>query len=322
MKMLSFALLAVVSSGIAHAESLTLAPTEITEWKAVQARVESRDIVPARARIGGVIEELTISEGDLVTEGQRLGLIKDDKIAFQIAALDAQLAAFAAQLATAEAELQRGETLVTQGVVTRQRLAQLSTDVEVTRNQIAATQAQRAVLTQQESEGAIVAPADGRVLTVPATRGAVIMPGEPVATIGSGGFFLRLAVPERFAGTLQAGAEIRIATAGGEAAGRLAKVYPQIDNGRVIADVEVDKLDTAFVNARILVEVPVGRRMALLAPMAALSTRHGVDFISIENHAGTVVERTVIVGARQGEGDAALIEVISGLSVGDKVVLP
>jgi multidrug efflux pump subunit AcrA (membrane-fusion protein) len=112
MKMLSFALLVSVSASVAQAETLTLSPTEITEWKAVQARVESRDIVPARARIGGVIQELTISEGDLVTAGQQLGLVKDDKIAFQIAALDAQLAAYAAQLETAETELKRGETLV------------------------------------------------------------------------------------------------------------------------------------------------------------------------------------------------------------------
>ncbi|MDP2120176.1 MAG: efflux RND transporter periplasmic adaptor subunit [Hoeflea sp.] len=322
MKISSFALLVLASTSFAQAETLTLSLTEITEWKAVQARVESRDVVPARARIGGVIEELTISEGDLVTAGQQLGLVKDDKIAFQIAAQDAQLAAYAAQLATAEAELQRGETLVTQGVVTRQRLAQLSTDVEVIRNQIAATQASRAVLTQQETEGAVIAPADGRVLTVPATRGSVIMPGEPVATIGSGGFFLRLAVPERFAGDLQAGAEIRIATEGGEAAGRLAKLYPQIDNGRVIADVEVDTLDTAFVNARILVEVPIGKRSALLAPAGAVSTRHGIDFISVEGANGEVVERTVILGAPQDGGNEGMIEIISGLKAGDKVVLP
>ena len=157
---------------------------------------------------------------------------------------------------------------------------------------------------------------------MPASRGSVIMPGEPVATIGSGGFFLRLAVPERFAGSLQAGAEIRIATAGGEAQGRLAKIYPQIDNGRVIADVEVDKLDTAFVNARILVEVPIGTRSALLAPMDAVVNRHGIDFMTVEDHNGTVVERTVILGAAQDGANSGLVEVISGVSAGDKVVLP
>jgi RND family efflux transporter MFP subunit len=233
---------------------------EITEWKAVQARVSNRATSCRRARASAGSLKSFVSEGDLVTAGQTLGLVIDDKIGFQIDALDAQLAALAAQLETAQAEFARGETLLNQGVVTRQRLTQLSTDVEVTRNQIVSTEAQRAVLTQQQSEGTIVAPADGRVLTVPASRGAVIMPGEPVATIGSGGFYLRLAVPERFAGQLQTGASIRIATCGAETEGRLAKIYPQIENGRVIADVEVDKLDTAFVNARILVDVPIGTR--------------------------------------------------------------
>jgi hypothetical protein len=145
-------------------------------------------------------------------------------------------------------------------VVTRQRLAQLSTDVEVTRNQIASTEAQRAVLTQQQSEGTIVAPADGRVLTVPASRGAVIMPGEPVATIGSGGFFCGWRCPSASPVNCRPARKSVLPRAAQETAGRLAKIYPQIDNGRVIADVEVDKLDTAFVNARILVDVPIGTR--------------------------------------------------------------
>ena len=182
--------------------------------------------------------------------------------------------------------------------------------------------ASRAVLTQQETEGAVIAPADGRVLTVPANRGSVIMPGEAVVTIGSGGFYLRLAVPERFSASLEAGAQIRIATDGEEGTGRLAKIYPQIDNGRVIADVEVDKLDTAFVNARVLVEVPIGKRTALLAPRAAVSTRHGLDFISVEDHTGTPVERTVILGEPQDGSNSDIVEIISGVSAGDIVVLP
>lgn len=320
MKMLSFAALAVLAASVAQSETLTLSAVEITEWKAVQARVEPRDVVPARARIGGIIEELSVSEGDLVESGQQLGLVKDDKIAFQIDALDAQLAALAAQLETAQAELERGETLVERGVVTRQRLAQLSTDVEVTRNQIASTEANRAVLTQQQSEGAVLAPAGGRVLTVPASRGGVIMPGEPVATIGSGGFYLRLAIPERFAGDLKQGAALQIGAQGSSSKGKLAKIYPQIENGRVIADVEVEQLDTAFVNARILVKVPVGKRKALLVPATAVDTRHGVDFVRVENHRGAVVDRAVIAGEAQPDG--LHVEIIGGLAAGDKVVLP
>ena len=50
MKLFSLALFLSVFTGTVQAETLTLVPTEITEWKAVQARVESRDIVLKRGR--------------------------------------------------------------------------------------------------------------------------------------------------------------------------------------------------------------------------------------------------------------------------------
>lgn len=65
----------------------------------------------------------------------RIAVIRDDKIAFQIAAHDAELRALSAQLARAEAELERGRSLTARGVVSTQRLEQLSTDVDVTRGQ-------------------------------------------------------------------------------------------------------------------------------------------------------------------------------------------
>lgn len=306
----------------AQAETLTLALTDITEWKAVYGRVESRDTVPARARIGGVIVALSVSEGDMVSAGQEIAVVRDDKIAFQIAAIDAQIAALDAQLKTAESELKRGETLLGQGVVTRQRLDQLRTSVEVTAGQIAAAKANREVIIQSQAEGSVLAPADGRVLGVPATRGAVIMPGEAVAEIGSGGFYLRLAIPERFATSLKQGAAIRITAGGGEQSGRLAKIYPRIENGRVVADVEVEGLATDFVDARVLVEVPVGTRQALVIPKAAVETRSGLDFVSVEGAEGRQ-DRVVVVGraARLAGSDVETVEIMSGLSAGDRVIV-
>jgi multidrug efflux pump subunit AcrA (membrane-fusion protein) len=205
-------------------------------------------------------------------------------------------------------------------VITTQRLDQLRTDVDVTQNQIASVQAQRSVIVQQGAEGDVLAPAAGRVLTVPVTRGAVIMPGEAVATLGGGGFFLRLAIPERHSATLTQGAAIRITANGTELAGRLAKIYPQIENGRVVADVEVEGLDSAFVDARVLVEVPVGMRTGIVVPRAAVTTRSGIDFVTIEE-GGTIVERAVVLGEPL-TGDDTRIEVLTGLAAGDVVELP
>ena len=207
------------------------------------------------------------------------------------------------------------------GVATVQRLDQLRTSVDVVRGQISSTEAQRDISAQQAAEGRVLAPAAGRVLAVPVTPGAVILPGEPVATIGGGGFFLRLSVPERHATALAEDDEIRITTDSGESEGRIAKLYPQIDNGRVTADVEVEGLDTAYVNARILVRLPVGERQALLIPAGAVSTRSGIDFVTVSK-AGHEAERAVVLGEDVTLDGTAMVEVLTGLIPGETVVTP
>ncbi|MFN3549707.1 MAG: efflux RND transporter periplasmic adaptor subunit [Mesorhizobium sp.] len=311
---------ALFATAPAVAGSLTVESTAITEYKAVYGRVEARDLVPARARIGGTVVELLVTEGDEVKAGERIATVRDDKIEFQIASYDAQLRALEAQLARAQAELERGQSLVDKGIATAQRLDQLRTDVDVALNQIASAQAQRSVVVQQGQEGAVLAPADGRVLTVPVTRGAVVMAGEQVATLGGGGFFLRLAIPERHSATLVQGADIRITGDGKEFTGRLAKIYPRIENGRVVADVEVEELDSAFVDARVLVEVPVGERQGIVVPREAVTTRSGIDFVSVIRD-GQPVPRAVVLG-QSLVGDAGTFEILTGLSAGDVVELP
>ncbi len=307
----------LLAAGAASAGTLVLAPEAITEWKPIYGTVEPRNEVPARARIGGVIEELLVTEGDSVSAGQRIATVHDEKLGFQVSAYDAQIDALKAQLATAETELGRGQALVQRGVATAQQLDQLRTTVDVTRSQLAAAEAGRAVVVQQAAEGDVLAPEDGRVLTVPVTRGAVILAGEPVATIGSGGLFLRLAVPERHAAVLKEGGAIRIGAEGVATEGRLAKVYPEIQGGRVTADVEVADLPGAFINARLPVALPVGERQVLMVPSAAVATRSGIDFVTVVE-GGAEVARAVVLGEPLGDR----VEVLTGLRAGDEVVVP
>ena len=310
--------LALTLPPAALGQTMTLEPTAVTDWKAVYARVETRDTIPARARLGGTLVELNVTEGDNVEAGQALARIVDEKLDFQMNALDAQLQALESQLENAQTELTRGEELLQRGVTTAQRLDSLRTQVEVFSNQIDATTAQRRVLEQQVAEGTVLAPLAGRALDVPVAAGAVVAAGEAVATIGGGGYFLRLAVPERYAGTFKEGDAIQIET-DTAVEGTLARVYPQIENGRVIADVEVAGLDVAFVDARVLVRLPVGERTALLVPRDAVETVSGLDFVAI-SEAGETVNRAVVLGERHMIDGREMVEVITGLEAGEEVV--
>jgi RND family efflux transporter MFP subunit len=243
--------------------------------------------------------------------------ITDPKLESQLAAADARIASAKSQLENAETELARNEELLAKGATTTQRVDQVRTTVEVVRNAVAEAQAARQVTATLIEDGNVLAPADGRVLSVPVRLGAVVMPGEPVATITGGGVFLRLAIPERHAMGLTVGAVVDVD--GG--AGAIEKVYPQIEQGRVIVDVAVDGLSDAFIGQRVLVRVPVAARPVLAVPDAAIEQRAGLDLVTIKTADGSV-QVTVIPGAEVAGPDGPLREILTGLRAGDTVITP
>ncbi|WP_345899917.1 efflux RND transporter periplasmic adaptor subunit [Martelella sp. UBA3392] len=319
----------LVVSAAAAAE-FTVEPVTVTEMKAVFGRVESRIVVPARARIGGVVEDVRVGEGDNVAKGDTIAVIVDDKIALELKAADARLEALNSQLANARTELDRAQQLRTSGSGTQARLDQATMQFDVATNQVAAAIAEKAVVEQRAKEGEVLAPATGRVLTVPVTLGSVVMAGENVARVAPGPYYLRLSLPERHAAEIVEGAEVQVGERGlvrgaGElpavSTGRISKVYPEIADGRVIADVEIESVGDYFVNERTLVSIPVGKRAALVVPPEAVKTVHGVDYVRIATADGEM-DVAVVLGEIVRDDDGERIEVLSGLRAGDRVVLP
>lgn len=330
--LISAALLVVAALGFtpAKAAEFVVRTTTVTEMKAVFAQVESRTVVPARARIGGTIRDIRVSEGSEVKEGDVIAVVVDDKIALERRAADAQIKALMSQLENATTELARIRKLVSQGVSTQSALDAVKLQLDVVTNQVAAAEANKAVIEQRAREGQSLAPASGRVLTVPVTPGSVILPGEEIARIATGPYYLRLSLPERHAaeivegGTVLVGARGVAQNAGTPATtrpGKIAKVYPEIADGRVIADVEVADVGSYFVNERTLVSIPVGKRPVLAVPPKAVRTLHGVDYVRIAADGGEM-DVAVILGETFAGADGAQVEVLSGLDDGDRVVLP
>lgn len=327
-KTLAAALIAgLLQAGAAQAGVFVLAQRNLPDMKAMFGQIESRDITPARTQIGGVIVNRFVDEGAEVKAGQVIAVVTDQKLALQAQALDGQLSALNSQLDNANVAFKRAQDLLPKGFVTKAAFDQAKTNVDVLSHQVDSMRSQRAVIAQQMKEGEVLAPRDGRVLTMSAIPGSVVMPGEAIARIAAGALFLRLSLPERHAELLQLGAPVTLVPREGEPAGaieaeprkgKIVKIYPEIENGRVIADAEVTNLDRHFIGERVQVFALVGRRDVLLVPSNAVTTRSGVDYVRLQQAKGTL--DVAVVFAESSE--PGMVEILSGLRPGDKVITP
>jgi multidrug efflux pump subunit AcrA (membrane-fusion protein) len=184
--------------------------------------------------------------------------------------------------------------------------------------------ADRKVIVERQAEGAVLAPAPGRVIDVPVTDGTVVLPGDTIATIAVHGAILRLQLPERHARFLQLGDAVLVGgrgmeREGGEVgeplrSGRVSKVYPELQQGRVVADVEVDGLGDYFVGERVRAYVATGRRTTFVVPPQFLVRRYGVAFVRLADGREVVVQ--------PGLPLAGGIEILAGIGEGDTLIHP
>src|SRR5664279_1113921 len=116
------AALALFAQAALAEQTFVVAPKTVADEKAVFATVESANVVPARARIGGTVADLAVKEGDGVKQGQVVATIGDEKLALQMKSLDAQIAGLDAQFTQAQTDLTRGEDLFSRGTIPKTRL--------------------------------------------------------------------------------------------------------------------------------------------------------------------------------------------------------
>lgn len=310
-------LLALLAATPAVAAEFAVRRTAVDDVKAVIATVEPARQIVARARIGGVIAALRAREGDVVAAGAEIALVADQKIALQAQALAQRIRSQEAQRAQAQVDFDRVSELARRGVAARAQLDQVKTQLDVADRTLAAMRADLQVIQQQSAEGAVLAPTAGRVLSVPVSEGRAVMPGETIATIAEDQFILRMSLPERHARFLRAGDGVAIAgrdDAGKRVEGKVRLVYPEIQGGRVVADVEVEGLGTYFVGERTRVYVPTGKRETIMVPTAALAARAGAWFVTLKDGANVVVQPGDVAGGQT--------EILSGLREGDVIVVP
>ncbi|MGE5149713.1 MAG: efflux RND transporter periplasmic adaptor subunit [Rhodospirillaceae bacterium] len=314
-----FALLAGLVVPAAAQQAVAL--KQVEDRKAVIATVEPVRELRARSRIGGTITTLAVREGDRVAAGDRIALVVDPKLALQIQALESRMQAQSAAREQALIDYGRLQQLRASGTVSQAQLDQARTKLDVAERTLQALRSDREVVEQQSVEGAVLAPGAGRVLTVPVSVGSVVLPGETIATLAADNYILRLQLPERHARFMKPGDTILVGARGLQQQeqetlrrGKVRLVYPQIDQGRVIADAEVEGLGDYFVGERTRVYVATGLREALVVPPNYVYRRFGVSYLKLKDGREVVVQ----VGLPVDSG----VEILAGVKQGDEVVAP
>lgn len=322
----AFVAMSMSGEPVSASETFSVTRQTISDEKAVFATVESISVVPARARIGGTIAQLKVKEGDGVAAGQAIATIGDEKLVLQMKSLDAQIEALQAQANQAQIDFTRTEGLVERGIMPRVKLDEQRTALNVAENGLRARTAERAVINEQLNQGQVLAPADGRVLKRLVTVGSVVLAGDPVVTVAQQNFKLRLRVPERHARFIKAGDRVRIdgAEFNGEAAkwGIVDLVYPQIEDGRVVADATVEGLGEYFVGDRLRVWISGGERTTFIIPASYLTTRFGIDYVQIRKGDGSIDVPVQRGRERPTPALADGLEILSGVASGDQLVRP
>jgi RND family efflux transporter MFP subunit len=218
----------------------------------------------------------------------------------------AELDAAVAQLAIAEGQYQNSleEARIRQGLLFQRR-----SELEIARQQLDDTN--------------IVSPMDGAVSERQASVGQYLTAGAPVVTlVRMDPLRLRLAVPERQAGSVRIGQAVELTVEGDSRrySGRVVRLSPAIseNNRTLLIEAEVPNKDGAlrpgsFAKADIIVEA--GEQIVTV-PRDAIVTFAGIDkVLTVEE--GQAAEKRVRTGRRIGDQ----IEIVEGVDAGYQVIL-
>ena len=308
----------------------------------VEASLEISGTLAPRTRVGikpklpGTLERVLVDIGDAVTAGQTLATIDRREIDAQADAAVASVNVAKAALESAEASLanavlehDRATNLFEKGALPRQRLDGAATAhrAGTAQRDLAAAnlaQAEAALRRAHEvqSNATITSPVTGFVVERNYDAGAI--PGDkPVFVVADlRQMKLEAGISELEAGRLKVGLKARVsvqAKPGETYFGELAAIAPEVDerNRHFMIDVRVPNdghalLSGMYATARIIEGTAAN---AIMVPREAVVTKNGKRIVlKVQGDAVSTVEVV------EGLGDGARIQIVKGLSAGDKIV--
>jgi len=332
-----------------HVEQVQL--EQLAEPIPVVGTVKARESVTVASKILSYVTAVHAEEGDRIRRGELLVELDSRELnadleAAQAAKAEAERAIEAAQSALRSAEAQqelaaathrRFQNLLEKESVSQQEYDEAAARLSSAEAAVASARSQReqavSRLSQAEARLAsaevrsgyarIVSPVDGYVTGRLADPGALAAPGAPILRIErADAYELEAAVPEKLLGKLKAGrkVEVRLEALGEDAprTARVAEVVPEVDPRSRTFLVKLALAPhpemRSGIYGRALLEGPL--REVLTVPDDAIVERGQLRSVFVVED-GAARRRLVTVG----EPFAGRVEILSGLTAGETVVL-
>lgn len=299
-------------------ETLIIKKEDIFDLKPTAGVVDSVDKTLARARITGTIINLSVSEGDSVKQGDVIAEVVDPKIAPDIESIDAKIKAMEQQKKQAFDDYQRSEFLKKKNLISNAKFDESKTNFKVLENNLNGLKANRDSLFKHKEEGQVISGINGKVLSVPITKGSVVMTGDIIAEVAENNFVLKLGIPESYAPFIKINDEITVEDESDQEKkmrkGKVQKLYPKIETGKIIADIRLDNIDNLYVGKLMNAYIKTKIYKGFLIPENYIVKRHGMSFVILKDKGEIVIQ----TGKRLDGG----IEILSGLQDDDILVKP
>ena len=288
----------------------------------VVGTLSAHDEATVAAQVAGQIEKSPVDIGDRVTAGQELALI--DKTAYEALAQQsaANLARAAASAANAEQNLKRVQDLQKDKIASASELDQAVAEVEQARADVKAVEAAEAIARLNLERARVKAPFDGAIAERIASVGNYVGVGTPILrVVKTDPLRLRLEVPERESVAVRVGQNVRVTVEGDTNvySGKLARVAPAIREMDRMLQIEADVPNPGSLRAGLFAHAQIvvnEREEAVSVPPGALVVFAGLEKVLVVRD-GKAAEKNVITGRRDG----GWVEIVSGLTVGETVVL-
>lgn len=311
---------------LAPYEVQRLEPTVLTESLKITGSLAPVRQLQLTSEVSATVTNVTARPGDEVFRGQALVVFDSDTLRNQLDQALANAEATRVQLAQARTDFERTRSLVDRGLQAANTLERARSSLD---QLAAALAAQETVVDNAQrtlERATVTAPFDGVISARNVEPGQVVTIGSPLMTlVDMSSLEVEATAPVSFAPKLAEGQAVDLTVEGfGDRVfkGEVARLAPVAIEGTRMLPVFVS-LDNRggelrggmFASGRIVLEA---RDNGLAIPVAAL--RHDGEGPHVLVIAGNVAERRTVETGRSWDG-GALLEIESGLSAGDLVVI-